>query len=159
MSLFKSKSVMITLLAIASLLLFAAPGYSQRVIVVPSTYAPSGYTVSDFVTTTSSAASTNICTTACMVYGLTVDASTDTSDIIEWINFFNVASASVTAGTTAATFSIRLNPSRTPDKTVIPIGESVALSFSTALSANCTTTRNGATHSTVGCHVVAVTKR
>src|SRR5258708_3688186 len=101
------KSVSITLLVVLCLALFSAPAQAQRVVVVPSTYNPSGFGVTTYVSsaTPGTATSVNIATSAGMIYGLTANAGINTAGVQVFVNFFNATSANVTAGTTASIFS------------------------------------------------------
>ena len=155
------KSVIITLLVVLSLAFFAAPAQAQRVIVTPSTYAPAGFTVTNSVTTTSSAAAINISTVPVMVYGLAVNTGANTAVGTVWINVFNATSANVTPGTTAAFASYQLSSTVSQSGSQlfpIPFNAAIGLPMSTAMSINCTTTRNGATAPSFACGFVAVTK-
>lgn len=158
------KSVVTTVLVALCLVLFSAPIYAQRVIVTPSSYSPSGYGVTSYVSsaTPGTATAVNIATLPGMIYGLTANAGINTAGVQVFINFFNATSANVTPGTTAAMFSEPMQAGGTSNTltkaTIMPFGEPIAIPFSTALSFNCTTIRNGTIGTQVPCNVNAVTK-
>lgn len=112
-----------------------------------------GATVSSGTTTSTaySATPVNITTSPANVYGLTVNAGENTSGSSVWVNFFNVAAASVTPGTTAALISVQLTGVTNPFGNVIPFGTLIPTYFSSAISVNCTATRNGTAGAKVPC--------
>lgn len=157
-------NVVTTLLLVLAVAFFCAPAEAQRIIPTPQATS-SGLVPFDSVSTVGSAVPVNITTAAGQLYGLSVDAGANTVGTVVYVNFYNVASASVTPGTTAAMFSVAVSggsatvPSVTRD--VINWGTGIGIPFSTALSFNCTTTRattggGGATGTTSACHVSGV---
>lgn len=156
-----NRIVTVTLLLVAMLAVFTAPAHAQRVITNPSTYDAYGYTVTNSVTTTSSAAAVNIVTTKAMLYGLAVNTGTNSAVTAVWINVFNAATANVTPGTTAAFMSFELSSKvsqGSEQQYPIPFGSPLGVPFSTAISINCTTTRNGATAASSPCGFVSIHK-
>lgn len=151
------RNVTVTLLLLLTLALFATPAQAQRIIANPSVYEPFGYTVSDKVTVAGVAAAVAISATKAMVYGMTVDSGATTAATDAYINVYNVAAASVVPGTTVPVFSWLVRGASSP-VAIFPLGGNLGLPFSTALSFNCTTTKNGAVGLGVACHVVTVTK-
>ncbi len=164
----KIRNVVTTLLVVLCLALFTAPAQAQRVIVTPSTYATAGYTVATFVTTSTAGNATpmDIATTTEMIYGLDANAGINTAGTQVFINFFNVAAASVTPGTTAPIFSYPIQAGGTSNGTktadIIKFGGGLALSVP-LLSANCTTTKattggGGATGTGSPCNINIIMK-
>lgn len=158
------KGVVTTVLLVLSLVLFAAPVQAQRIITSPQATS-SGLVTVDVVTTTSSAATVNLATVAGQIYGLVVDAGGNTAGTAVYVNFYNALSANVTPGTTAPMFSLLTaagGSNAAPGiNQPVPFGTPIGIPYSTALSANCTTTRattagGGATSTTSACHVTLV---
>lgn len=123
----------------------------------------SGLVVSETVTTGSSATAVNIDTAPGQIYAALADDVGGTAGAVVWVNFFNAVTGSVTPGTTAALFSIPVvaqaaTSSTDGVKTIMPFGSTIGIPFGTALSWNCTTTKNGATGVTAACHLIVLRK-
>lgn len=159
-----NRIVTVTLLLVAMLAVFTAPAHAQRVIVNPSVYDAYGQTIAVFSTTSTAGNATpqNIATTKGMIDGLTVNAGVNTAGTQVWVNFFNATGANVTAGTTAALFSIPVQAGGTSNATVsatvVPYGSPLGIPVSTALSFNCTTLKNGTIGTQVACNANVIWK-
>jgi hypothetical protein len=106
------------------------------------------------VTTSSSAAASAIAASSGAIYGITASSTLNTSGTVVWLNFFNVAAASVTPGSTTPLFSIPVIgttglPISPPWEWPIPYA---------ALSVNCTTLRGGSTKTQNVCEYIVVRK-
>lgn len=138
----------------------------QICVISGATANTSGVTISDSVTTSTaqSAAAVTITTSAGQLYGVTVDAGTNTSGVTVWVNVFGTSSGNVTAGTTTPLFSIPVAVLATSatgpqSSTPMPWGAPIGIPYPTGLSANCTTTRNGTTGCQAPAHLILVRKQ
>lgn len=158
------RHVTVTFLAIALMVAIAPQVHAQRTISNPSGYEPFGFTVATYATTTGvgSAAAVAIQASRGMVYGLTANAGANTAGVQVWANFFNTAAANVTPGTTTAVISVPVQAGGVSNTismaTIVPFGSPLGIPFSTAMSFNCTTTKNGTTGTQVPCNANLVWK-
>ena len=142
-------------------------------VVVAATQVSSGVVVHDVVTSTTAAtdlgavleSTTPVALTGPgQIYGLAIDAIGNTTGTVVWVNLYNGIASSVTPGTTGAIASFPITGAPTTSATqgqtsniIVPFGSAVGIPFTTGLSATCSTTRGGATLTSVGCHITLLT--